>query len=94
MIVLPEDVMHIPMTEFLPLPLAIPGTMINKHQKILEMYDCIIKREQAKLDGSKKPEKRWKIVAPESESDDEMSVQVICAPPKKPEKKPPSTPWM
>jgi hypothetical protein len=34
----------------------------------------VIKREQAKLDGSKKPEKRRKIVASKSESDDEMSV--------------------
>jgi hypothetical protein len=44
-------------------------------------------REQAKLDGSKKPEKHRKIVAPKSESDDEMSVQVICAPQEKPKKK-------
>ena len=51
------------------------------------MYASVIKREQAKLDGSKKPEKRRKIVAPESESDDEMSVQVICAPQKKSKKK-------
>jgi hypothetical protein len=59
----------------------------SSKKKILEMYDCVIKREQAKFDGSKKPEKRWKIVAPESESDDEMSGQVICAPQKKPKKK-------
>jgi hypothetical protein len=51
------------------------------------MYASVIKREQAKLDSSKKPEKRRKIVAPESESDDEMSVQVICAPQKKSKKK-------
>jgi hypothetical protein len=51
------------------------------------MYASVIKRVQAKLDGSKKPEKRKKIVAPKSESDDEMSVQVICAPQKKPKKK-------
>jgi hypothetical protein len=55
----------------------------SSKKKILEMYASVIKREQAKLDGSKKPEKRRKIVAPESESDDEMSVQVICAPLKK-----------
>jgi hypothetical protein len=41
--------------------------------------------EQAKLDGSKKPEKRRKIVAPKS--DNEMSVQVICAPQKISKKK-------
>jgi hypothetical protein len=51
------------------------------------MYASVIKIEQADLYGSKKPEKRRKIVAPESESDDEMSVQVICAPQKKPKKK-------
>jgi hypothetical protein len=45
------------------------------------------RKEQAKLDGSKKPEKRRKIVAPENESDDEMLVQVICALQKKPQKK-------
>jgi hypothetical protein len=36
------------------------------------MYASVIKREQAELEGSKTPEKRRKIVAPESESDDEM----------------------
>ncbi len=51
------------------------------------MYASVIKREQAKLDGSKKPEKCRKIVAPKSESDDEMSVQVICAPQKISKKK-------
>jgi hypothetical protein len=56
-------------------------------KKILEMYASVIKKEQAKLDGSQKPEKRRKIVAPKSKSDDEMSVQVICAPLKKPKKK-------
>jgi hypothetical protein len=56
-------------------------------KKILEMYASVIKREQAKLDSSKTPEKRRKIVAPKSESDDEMSVQVICAPQKKQKKK-------
>ena len=59
----------------------------SSKKKILEMYASVIKREQAKLDGSKKPEKRRKIVAPESESDDEMSVQFICAPQKKSKKK-------
>jgi hypothetical protein len=34
-----------------------------------------------------KPEKRKKIMAPKSKSDDEMSVQVICAPQRKPKKK-------
>jgi hypothetical protein len=51
------------------------------------MYASVIKREQAILDGFKKPEKCKKIVAPESESDDEMSVQVICASQKKPKRK-------
>jgi hypothetical protein len=51
------------------------------------MYAPVIKIEQAKLDGSKKPKKRRKIVAPESESDDEMSVEVLCTPQKKPKKK-------
>jgi hypothetical protein len=59
----------------------------SSKKKILEMYASVIKREQAKLNGSKKPEKRRKIVSPESESDDEMSVQVIYAPQKKPKKK-------
>jgi hypothetical protein len=54
----------------------------SSKKKTLEMYASVIKREQAKLDGSKKSEKRRKIVAPESESVDEMSVQVICAPQK------------
>jgi hypothetical protein len=52
----------------------------SSKKKILEMYASVIKREQAKLDGSKKPEKRRKMVASEIESEDEMSVQVICAP--------------
>jgi hypothetical protein len=56
-------------------------------KKILEMYDSVIKREQAKLDGSKKLEKCRKIFAPKSESDDEMPVQLICAPQKKAKKK-------
>jgi hypothetical protein len=51
------------------------------------MYASVIKREQAKLHGSKKPEKRQKIVSTKSECDDEMSVQVICAPQKKQKKK-------
>jgi hypothetical protein len=34
----------------------------SSKKKILEMYASIIKREQAKLDGSKKPEKRRKII--------------------------------
>jgi hypothetical protein len=58
----------------------------SSKKKILEMYASVIKREQAKLDGSKKPEKRQKIVSTKSESDDEMSVQVICAPQKKSKK--------
>jgi hypothetical protein len=45
---------------------------ISSKKKILEMYASVINREQAKLDDSKKPEKRRKIVAPESESDDEF----------------------
>jgi hypothetical protein len=52
-------------------------------KKILEMYAFIIEREQAKLDGSKKPEKRRTNVASKSESDDEMLVQVICDPKEK-----------
>ena len=55
------------------------------------MYASVIKREQAKLEGKKKPEKRRKIIAPESESDDEMSVQVISAPKRKLQKKPNNT---
>jgi phosphoserine aminotransferase len=51
------------------------------------MYASVIKREQAKLDGSKKPEKRRKIVAPKNESEHKMSIQVICAPLKKSKKK-------
>jgi hypothetical protein len=51
------------------------------------MYASVIQREQAKLVGSIKPEKCRQIVAPESESDDEMSVQLICAPQKKPKRK-------
>jgi hypothetical protein len=51
------------------------------------MYASVIKREQAKLDGSKTPEKRRNIVASKSEGDDEISVQVICAPQKKAKKK-------
>jgi hypothetical protein len=47
------------------------------------MYASVMKREQAKLDGSKKPEKCRKIVPLESENIDEMSVHVICAPQKK-----------
>jgi hypothetical protein len=66
----------------------------SSKKKILEMYASVIKKEQAKLDGSKKPEKWRKIVAPKSESDDKMSVQVICAPQKNLRRKPPSTPWM
>jgi hypothetical protein len=59
----------------------------SSKKKILEIYASIIKREQAKLDGSKKPKKSRKIVALQSESDDEMSVHVICAPQKKPKMK-------
>ena len=44
------------------------------------MYASVIKREQAKLEVSKKPEKHKRIATNEIESDDEMSVQVICAP--------------
>ena len=51
------------------------------------MYASVIKREQAKLHGSKNPEKRPKMVQADSESDDEMSVQVICAPQKKSKEK-------
>ena len=51
------------------------------------MYASVIKREQAKLEVNKKPEKRKRITANKIESDDEMSVQVICAPKSKPEKK-------
>ncbi len=59
----------------------------SSKKKILEMYASVIKRDQAKLEGNKKPEKHRKIVASKSESDDKMSVQVICAPHKKPRKK-------
>ena len=59
----------------------------SSKKKILEMYASVIKREQAKLDGSKNPEKRPKMVQAESGSDDEMSVQVICAPQKIAKKK-------
>jgi hypothetical protein len=49
----------------------------SSKKKILEMYASVVKREQAKLEGNKKREKhekRKKIVATKSESDDEMSV--------------------
>jgi hypothetical protein len=36
----------------------------SSKMKILEIYPSVTKREQVKLDGSKKPEKRRKIVAP------------------------------
>ena len=63
----------------------------SSKKKILDMYASVIKREQAKLGGKKKPDKRRKIIAPESESDDEMSVQIISAPKKKLQKKPNNT---
>ena len=63
----------------------------SSKKKILDMYASVIKREQAKLQGKKKPEKRRKIIAPESESNDEMSVQVISAPKRKLQKKPKNT---
>jgi len=58
----------------------------SSKKKILEMYASVIRREQAKLEAEKPP-KRNKIIAPESESDDEMSVQIISAPKKKVVKK-------
>ena len=44
------------------------------------MYASVIKREQAKLEVNKKPEKRKRIAKNEIKGDDEMSVQIICAP--------------
>ena len=35
----------------------------SSKKKILEMYASVIKREQAKLDGDKKPEKHKKLEA-------------------------------
>jgi hypothetical protein len=60
---------------------------ISSKKKILKMYAYVIKREQAKLEGNKKPEKLRNIVATKSESDDEKSAQVICAPKAKSKKK-------
>ena len=57
----------------------------SSKKKILEMYASVIQREQAKLKD--KPEKRKKTAPPASESEDEMSVQVISAPKKKVAKK-------
>jgi hypothetical protein len=45
------------------------------------MYASVIRREQAKLEDERPP-KRKKVIAPESESDNEMSVQIILAPKK------------
>jgi hypothetical protein len=50
------------------------------------MYSSVIRREQAKLE-EERPQKRKKIIAPESESNNKMSVQVISAPKKKVVKK-------
>jgi hypothetical protein len=63
-------------------------------KKILEMYASVVKSEQAKLDGSKKPEKRRKIVAPKSESDDECPFKSTALLRKNLRRKPPLTPWM
>ena len=57
----------------------------SSKKKILEMYASVIQREQAKLKDQ--PEKRKKTAPPASESEDEMSVQVISAPKKKVAKK-------
>jgi hypothetical protein len=46
------------------------------------MYASVIRREQAKLDDFKPP-KRKKIIAPDIESYDKMSIQIISAPKKK-----------
>jgi hypothetical protein len=54
-------------------------------KKILEMYASVIQREQAKLKDQ--PENSKKTAPPASESEDEMSVQVISAPKKKVAKK-------
>jgi hypothetical protein len=61
----------------------------SSKKKILEMYASVIRREQtkqAKLEDDKPP-KRKKIIAPDSESDDKMSVQIISAPKNKVVKK-------
>jgi hypothetical protein len=54
----------------------------SSKKKILEIYASVIRREQAKLEDDKPP-KRKKIIAPDSESNDEMLVQIISAPKKK-----------
>ena len=61
----------------------------SSKKKILEMYASVIRREQAKLE-EEKPQKRKKVIAPESDSNsdgDKMSVQIISAPKKKVVKK-------
>jgi hypothetical protein len=58
----------------------------SSKKKILEMYASVIRREQTKLEDER-PQKRKKIIAPDSESGDKMSVQIISAPKKKVAKK-------
>ena len=47
----------------------------SSKRKVLDMYASVIKREQSKLD--KKSTKRKKATQPDSDSEDEMSVNVI-----------------
>ena len=47
----------------------------SSKRKVLDMYASVIKREQSKLD--KKSNKRKKAIQPDSDSEDEMSVNVI-----------------
>ena len=54
----------------------------SSKKKVLEMYASVIRREQAKLE-EEKPQKRKKIIALESESNNKTSVQIISAPKKK-----------
>jgi hypothetical protein len=54
----------------------------SSKKKILEMYASVIRREQVKLEDVKPP-KRKMIIAPDSESDNKMSVRIISAPKKK-----------
>jgi hypothetical protein len=46
------------------------------------MYASVIRRELAKLEDER-PKKRKKIIAPDIESYDKMSIQIISAPKKK-----------
>jgi hypothetical protein len=70
----------------------------SSKKKILEMYASVIKREQAKLDGSKKPEKRrknaGKLWHPRVKVRMKCQFKSSALLRKNLKRKQPSTPWM